>query len=204
MALLSALLEFGAGALLIWPKTRSVGIAVIVVLHLTLLLLIGPIGLNYAPVVWPWNVAMASWVVALFWKWTERDAFKIRDPVHAVVLILFGLLPALNLVGLWDAYLSFHAFSGAQMDAYLEVPPGLETELPEPARRVLHDHRVYFASWSFADNGASAYPAERVYHRVFKTMCKTAPDIILVIVSKPQWPSGRTTEISETCVTNTD
>ena len=198
MALSSALLEVGASVFLVWRKTRFFGVLAVATIHAFALLLIGPIGMRFVPVVWPWNFAMVAYVLILFWDY-DGPILRVRDSVHALTIVLFGLLPILNLFSLWDAYLSFHAFSGATMDAYLQVPEGKENELPPAARRVLSGHRVNFFSWSLSDTRASAYPAERVYRSIFNQTCKSAPDLELVILSKPEWPSGRTTEQREKC-----
>lgn len=198
MALSSALLEVSAAALLFSRRGRHFGVLAVATIHAIALILIGPIGMRYAPVVWPWNVAMVAYVVTLFWNY-DGSLFPVRDMMQGVAILLFGLLPILNLFSLWDAYLSFHAFSGGTMEGYLQIPQGKETELPPAARRVLIGNRVAFVNWSMADTRASAYPAERVYRYIFKETCKTAPDATLVIVSKPEWPSGRRTETLESC-----
>jgi hypothetical protein len=198
IALASALLEVGASVLLVWPKTRFLGVLTVATIHAFALLLIGPIGIHFAPVVWPWNFAMVVYALILFWDYAG-PILRVRDPVHALTIVLFGLLPILNLFSLWDAYLSFHAFSGATMDAYLQVPEGKESELPPAARRVLNKHRVAFFWWSLSDTRASAYPAERVYRYIFNQTCKSGPDLQLVILSKPEWPSGRIVEKRELC-----
>jgi hypothetical protein len=188
----------GAAAFLLSTKTRSFGVIAVATIHVVALLLIGPFGMRFAPVVWPWNFAMVAYVLVLFWNF-DGPILHVRDPAHALTVILFGVLPALNLFSLWDAYLSFHAFSGAHVDASLQIPDVKESELPPAARRVLYKHRVLFDSWSMNDTRASAYPAERVYRSIFRETCKRAPDAQLVIVGKPEWPSGRTSETVEKC-----
>ena len=120
--------------------------------------------------------------------------FPVRDVMQGIVIILFGLMPILNLFSLWDDYLSFHPFSGATMNAYLEIPQGEEPKLPRSARDVMVGDRVYFFSWSMKDTNTDGYIAERVYRGIFRQVCRQVPDSTLVIVSKPEWPSGRTTE----------
>lgn len=198
MALSSALLEVSAAAFLLLRKTRAVGVIAVATIHVVALLLIGPIGMQFAPVVWPWNLAMVAYVLVLFWNF-DSPILHVRDPAHALTVVLFGMLPVLNLFSWWDAYLSFHAFSGAHVDASLQIPDGKESELPPAARRVLYKHRVSFDGWSMSDTKASAYPAERVYRSIFRQTCKKAPDAELVIVGKPEWPSGRTSETVEKC-----
>jgi hypothetical protein len=81
----------------------------------------------------------------------------------------------------------------------LEIPQGDEPKLPQSARDVLVGDRVYFSPWSIKDTNVDAYPAERVYRGIFSQVCRQVPDLILVIVSKPEWPSGRTTDKRESC-----
>ena len=198
MALSSALLEVGAAALLFSRRGRQLGVLGVAAIHTIALILIGPIGIGYAPVVWPWNFAMVAFVWILFWNY-DGSLFPVRDPTQVLAVVLFGLLPILNLFSLWDDYLSFHAFSGATMNAYLQIRPGKQAELPLAAQRVLEGNKVAFVDWSLLDTRASAYPAERVYRYIFWEICKTAPDVQLVIVSKPKWPSGRTKNLVEDC-----
>jgi hypothetical protein len=198
VALFSALLEIGACVLLTWPKTRNLGVLAVAAIHTIAFLLIGPVGLNYAPVVWPWNIALVAYVMILFWN-HKGNILRVRDPAHAFVVVLFGLLPILNWFSLWDDYLSFHAFSGATMNGYMEIPMEEESALPMSARQGVHQHKLLFVEWSMNDTRASAYPAARVYRSVFRETCRIVPNAVLVILSKPEWPSGRTTSVREKC-----
>jgi hypothetical protein len=202
MAAASALLELGIAPLLFWERSRRWGIYAALSMHLTILLLIGPLGLNIYRGVWAWNFGMAAWVVVLFWNFNDPILFSpVRDVVQGAVILFFGLLPFLNMFLLWDDYPSFHPFSGGTMDAYLEVPQGEEPKLPRSARDVMVGGRVYFSRWSDKDTNIAAYPAERVYRGIFWQLCRQVPDLNLVIVSKPEWPSGKTTDKRESCPT---
>ena len=202
MAAASALLELGIAPLLFWRRSRRWGIYLAVSMHLIILVLIGPLGMNYFQDVWAWNVGMAAWVVVLFWNFNEPTRLSpVRDATRGAVILLFGLLPILNMFSLWDDYPSFHPFSGGTIDAYLEISQGEEPKLPRSARDVMVGDRVYFSPWSINDTNADAYPAERVYRGIFWQVCRQVPDLILVIVSKPEWPSGKTTDKRESCPT---
>ncbi len=62
----AAYLECAIGlGLLVWPL-RRVAMAGAVAMHLLALFCLGPCGLNWNTVVWPWNVAMMVFVVVLF------------------------------------------------------------------------------------------------------------------------------------------
>ncbi len=202
MAVASASLELAVAPLLFWRRSRRWGIYVAVSMHLLILLLIGPLGMNIYPGVWAWNVGMAAWVIVLFWNLNEPIRLSpVHDMPRGVVILFFGLLPILNMFSLWDDYPSFHPFSGGTVDAYLEVPRGEESKLPRSARDVMIRDRVNFSAWSDKDTRIDAYPAERVYRGIFWQVCRQVPDLILVIVSKPEWPSGKTTDKRESCPT---
>jgi hypothetical protein len=200
MAVVSALAELGIAPLLFWRRSRRWGIYLAVSMHLLILVLIGPLGMNFVPNVWAFNVAMAAWAVVLFWNLNEPIRLTpVRDVMQSVTIVLFGLLPILNSFSLWDDYLSFHHFSGATMNAYLEIPQGEQAKLPRSAQDAMVGDRLYFYEWSMKETNTDAYPAERVYRGIFWQMCRQVPDSILVIQSRPEWPSGRIVEKRERC-----
>jgi hypothetical protein len=203
MALASALMELGIAPLLFWRRSRRWGIYLAVSMHLSIVVLLSPLGLNIYPCVWAWNVAMAAWVVVLFWNFDEPTRLSpVRSVMGVAVILLFVLMPILNMFSLWDDGASFHQFSGAAVDAYMEIPQGKAWELPQSAREVMVGDRVYFSPWAVNDNNSDSYASERVYRGVFRQVCRQAPDLTLVIVSTPKWSSGRiTTDKRESCPT---
>ncbi|MGB6623301.1 MAG: hypothetical protein WBE43_00815 [Candidatus Acidiferrales bacterium] len=201
MAAASAACELSVAPLLFWRRSRRWGVYLAVSLHLLILVLIGPLGSNVCQCVWAWNAAMAAWIVVLFWNFNEPiRLFPVRDVMRGVVIFLFVVTPILNMFSLWDDGASFHQFSGIAVDAYLQIPQGRESELPRSAREVMADGRVYFSPWAVKDTNADSYASERVYRGIFRQVCRQAPDLTLVIV-KPAWPSGRTTNKRESCPT---
>jgi hypothetical protein len=59
-------IELAIGLALWVPKMQKIAIGAAVVLHLSALLFLGPLGYNYNWVVWPWNLAMIALVWSLF------------------------------------------------------------------------------------------------------------------------------------------
>jgi len=59
-------LEITIGLLLWFPRLRQFAFAATLLVHLTALLFLGPLGHNYNWVVWPWNLAMIALVFGLF------------------------------------------------------------------------------------------------------------------------------------------
>ena len=109
---MAPLVEAGIGVGLL-TRYRNWAVILALGMHAFILFCIGPLGHDWNTVVWPWNVAMAAFVVLLFWRTGDISPKKIlllsrRRPsyLHAVVLVLFAVMPLLGLFGLWDSYLS--------------------------------------------------------------------------------------------------
>jgi len=106
--------ELITGAILMFSKTQKVAAKALILMHLFILVLLGPWGLNYNTVVWPWNIAMIMYLYIIFLK---RDAGTfILKPVfkgwNKLVIIAWGILPALHFIGYWDGFLSASVYSG--------------------------------------------------------------------------------------------
>jgi hypothetical protein len=78
---------------------------------------LGPLGRHFNAVIWPWNLAMIAFLLILFFGRNNQPA--LRDIVwgqgfafQKVVLIIFGVLPALSFFHLWDDYLSSALYTG--------------------------------------------------------------------------------------------
>jgi hypothetical protein len=109
-----SLFELIAGVSLLFSKTQKVAAKALILMHLFILLLLGPLGLNYNIIVWPWNIAMIMYLYITFLK---RDAgtFILKSVFkgwNKLVFITWGILPALHFIGYWDGFLSASMYSG--------------------------------------------------------------------------------------------
>src|SRR5262249_26243386 len=94
--LAAPIVEATIGIGLLVPIVRPLAIALAVAMHAFILLSIGPLGLNWNSVVWPWNIAMIFLVVRLF-AGTRQVPFlaliQPRSVLHGATLVLFGIMP---------------------------------------------------------------------------------------------------------------
>ncbi|HWZ14606.1 MAG TPA: hypothetical protein VNW95_05150 [Mucilaginibacter sp.] len=110
---LAGIIESAAGLGLLFPKTQKTAATVLILMHLFILVLLGPLGLRYNRIVWPWNAAMILYLYTLFLRRNE-DTFvlgTIFSGWNKLVFIAWGVLPALNFIGCWDNYLSSSIYS---------------------------------------------------------------------------------------------
>jgi hypothetical protein len=160
------------------------------------LVAIGPAGRDWNRVVWPWNLAMCALVVLLFWS-ERRPAGAIlwsRGWYPRALLALVGVLPAMNLAGAWDAYLSFSLYSGNIDEAWLVIEPAAVGAAPASARAVGERRPdgtlvAWFVPWAVRDVGVPPYPERRGYLAAFRALCRAAPDPrALRLIVRERWP----------------
>jgi hypothetical protein len=131
-------------------------------------------------VVWPWNIAMACFVVILFWRdrdTTARDVLVPRGAFHGLVLILFGALPALSFIDRWDSYLSSALYAGNTDQAVIYVSPEVIARLPAAIRPHIWQRSspmfLDINRWSYEELNVPAYPEPRVYRRITSRSART-------------------------------
>jgi predicted DCC family thiol-disulfide oxidoreductase YuxK/uncharacterized membrane protein YphA (DoxX/SURF4 family) len=190
------IVEAGIGVGLITARLRLISMIMAIPMHIFILASLGPLGHNIDRAVWPWNLAMIAFLVLLFRGTAPLPARDILSPrngwYHGVVLVLFGMLPALSFVNLWDSYLSFALFSGDVKGARIYVSDGIRAGLPsevgvyvraDDGGRNLLDH----VSWSNEEMNVPVYPETRIYHRLGRYACgyaKAPTDVEVVIAQR--------------------
>ena len=182
----------------VWfQKTRTVAIVVCIVVHLTALVLLGPLGHKHNWIVWPWNLVMPVLLVMLFSIRLERGRPCPRWA--AVVTALFCVLPVLNFFGWWDSYLSFALYSGKLTKADLfiseevrnRLPPAMkEFVVPTPPpynEEIQGPYVVLVELWADKILRVPPLPEPRGYRAVARFVAKYAADpndVRLVLIPK--------------------
>jgi hypothetical protein len=195
------ILEILVAAGLLVPRLRNAAVAAAVATHVVVLGLLGPLGHASNVVVWPWNVAMATLAVLLFWNDLQPARHVVgprRLGAHAVTLVLFGILPALSFAGHWDAYLSGALYSGNIKAGALAVTDEVAARLPEPARRHVARNRMGANvldvwEWSMDELAVPSYPETRVFRALARDVCRLAggpADVVLVVFGRPGMLTG--------------
>lgn len=193
-------LEAAIGLLLVFGPTRRLGAALAIAMHAFLLVVLGPLGHAYNAVVWPWNLGMA----ALVWLAAWRDSEPLWPAVWAswsarFAAILFGAMPFLNHVGLWDSYPSFSLYSDRVLIGKFSFRPLGAMKLPDelsPYLRQRADGSVDLdvLKWSLETIRVPVYPEERVYRAIADGFCRRgvrSDEIGLVFRDPPTLFSAR-------------
>ncbi len=190
------LIEIFIGFGLLIKSLRFITIPLVILLHVIILILMGPFGNNYNPVVWPWNLMMIVLAVLLFSGKTNERFFSIshlfKQPVFYLVMTLFWILPAFNLVGKWETYLSFSLYSGNNNNAKILLCDDAYERLPFYIRHYVHDqggqYLLYPKEWCLSELKTPLYPEKRIFENVYNYVQvishSTEQDVKLVYIEK--------------------
>lgn len=167
-------LEIAIGLGLLIKSFRFIAITLVIILHLTILILMGPFGNNYNAVVWPWNIIMVVLVLLLFSgdpmerRFSFVHLFKI--PVFYLVAALFWILPAFNLRNHWETYLSFSLYSGNNHNAKILLSNKAYAGLPPYVKHYVYrendQYMLYPKLWCLNELKVPLYPERRIFERV--------------------------------------
>ena len=213
-SLLSPLVETGGALLILFPRTRIAGRIVLTGMHLMILLIFGPLGLNWNPSVYSWNIAMIFFIWTFFGDsgagprqillGTGRTLKHLL--LHRIVAILFIGMPFFNFFGLWDDFLSHCLYSWTTKEAEVVVTAAAESSLPPEMRqniRRMNDERIVpVLDWSFRVFESPPYHSYRVFHAIFEKICRETSGgdgITFRIFEKPSILTGHSERISYRC-----
>ncbi|HET8837577.1 MAG TPA: hypothetical protein VFM82_01125 [Flavobacteriaceae bacterium] len=174
--LLLPIIEIIGGLALLFLKNKKIPALVLMAMHVFILLLIGPTGIDYNSVVWPWNVAMIVFLYFLFFRGSVDFSFKkLLKGANPIVIIFWTVLPLLNFIGYWDLYLSSGLYSGKEirMDICFSKTEKTKDLLQYTNEKWAfvdcgENQRIPLFQWSFEEMNVPPYPA-LWYYKKFKT-----------------------------------
>jgi hypothetical protein len=189
-------LEMFIGFGLLVKPLRFIAIPMVIIMHVSILILIGPLGNNYNMVVWPWNIVMIALSVFLFSgdhgerQFSPVHLFKM--PVFYLVLALFWVLPVMNLKNRWETYLSFSLYSGNNHNAKIILSDKAYEKLPYYIRHFVRteaESRILYPKlWCLAELKAPLYPEKRIFEKVtshvISLTATSQEDVKLVYIEK--------------------
>jgi hypothetical protein len=198
--------ELTIGLALWMPRFRLAAIGMAVIVHLTALLFLGPLGYNFDVVIWPWNLAMLALLVILFptraggnHQGPElRQTFTelCRSKRAVAIVALYAFLPTLSFCGWWDSYFSFTLFAENQAKADIFVSQAFRDRLPPKLKAHVvalgqgYDPRIQlpyafdFQGWALEQLHAPSIFEPRGYRSIFAFLRKwsSAPDDLHMII----------------------
>jgi len=184
-------IAFGIG--LLTNRFRQISLLAAVSMHVFILAMFGPFGLDWNKIIWPWTAAMAVFDVLLFadnerycagdFLWTRRHPYQL------LALVVFIALPALSFFNLWDSYLSAALYSGNLTEGTIYLSDAGRASLPAWAaahvvRSSENTNILNIQHWAIEDLNVTPYPETRVYRAVARHICRHLSDpgqLVLIV-----------------------
>jgi hypothetical protein len=160
---------------LFFSKTKKASAYGMIFMHLLILYAIGPLGINYNTVVWPWNILMMLLLYIIFIKnkSLQINIQQLWGGWNKIILICWGILPVLNYVGLWDSYLSSRLYSGGLPLMAICLKDTGEIEELHPYLNKNDSYHVCngeamvnIQTWAMKEMNVPPYPEMRVYKKI--------------------------------------
>ncbi|MEO7487958.1 MAG: MauE/DoxX family redox-associated membrane protein, partial [Ferruginibacter sp.] len=165
-------IETVAGLGLLFSKTKKVAAGLLLLMHIFILLLIGPIGLHYNKIVWPWNTAMIALLYFLVIR-NEKlsiNRWSLFDVRNKIILTAWAILPAFNFIGFWDNYLSWNLYSSSMPGMIICIKDTAATTQLSNYYSRNHTSKMCNGNallniqyWALKEMAVPPYPEERVY-----------------------------------------
>ncbi|MGI9469880.1 MAG: hypothetical protein ACR2NZ_00005, partial [Rubripirellula sp.] len=185
LALLFPSVELIAGIGLLIPTTRRVAAFVLIAMHVSLIVILGPWGIDHSRGVLIWNMMLMvqAWML-MIWKPSnaEQSTDVAASPTSEsiarrvtsttwfarLIVILAIAAPLLERSGYWDHWTSWSLYSPHTSRAEIElhrsvigkIDPSVEQHMREDADGDGW-HRLSLEDWSLADRFVPVYPQAR-------------------------------------------
>lgn len=175
--------------LLISKSKRKISYG-LMVMHLGVLAFIGPLGLKYNSVVWPWNLAMIGILIIVYSKPFE-PANKNSIVLNFPWLALWWVMPVFSFFGSWYQYFSFNLYSGKGNQMYICVSKETKELKPyfEPANNTLCKGKEWISlqNWALKEIKSVPIPETEIYTELAAYLKqKYAKDQVKVILYDPE------------------
>lgn len=160
------------------PRFRPVGVGAAVILHVLLLLVLGPLGLRHQPGVLVWNLFFIAQVLLLF-SGPRRHATTTSDPPNSgepaqrswtplCVVVAVVLFPLLEPIGWCDHWPAWGLYSPRNSRAIVEIHQAGLRQLPANLRPYLANAdagggwvQLNIDDWSLDAVSVPIYPQDR-------------------------------------------
>ncbi len=184
---ISGFIEILLSAGLLLSRLRKSAAIFLIVMHLIIIAIFGPFGIDYDAIIWPWNILMIA-ILYLFFISNHPVLINFNCLVkgwNKVYVILFGVLPVLNFFGYWDFFLSASLFSFKPPDMYIcihnykneKVLNGFASQNESETLCDSNSILINVRSWSFDEMKVPAYPETRVYKSIKDQLTKRYADM---------------------------
>jgi uncharacterized membrane protein YphA (DoxX/SURF4 family) len=176
--------EIATGVCLLIASLQRFAVIAVIAMHLFILFSVGPLGHNFNPVIWPWNIVMILFTLILF-KTPESVGFtglKSALTFHTskITILIFVIFPFLNFFNCWDSYLSHNLYSGNTANGIIHVTDSVAEKLPVNLQPYIvpedKTNAIAIKYWCISELGVPPYPELRNYEAIKNSLKRYSSD----------------------------
>ncbi len=164
-------LELILGIGLLIKPFRYIILPCVILMHILILIFIGPFGKSYNAVVWPWNIIMIILNLLLFANVKQERFFDVailfKGICFYIVITLMLIFPIFSFNNKYDSYLSSSLYSGNTHGCTLILSDSAYHKLPIYIKNFVtpsSDYNVlYIKKWALTELGTPCIPEYRVF-----------------------------------------
>ena len=170
--------ELSLGFLVLFKPLRFIILPLILLMHLIIIVLLSPLGLNQNYVVIPWNFTIIILNLLLFAN-VDRDRFYdftmlFKTAHFYIVILIIYIIPFFSFNNLYDSYLSSSLYSGNTNQISVKISQTGFKKLPFYVKHFTNiDGEFYQLNlklWASSELGAPCIPEFRVFDKVIKSI----------------------------------
>ncbi|SHF59791.1 hypothetical protein SAMN05443633_10595 [Chryseobacterium arachidis] len=155
--------------LLLVSKSKKTISYFLMFMHFTILIFIGPFGLKYNSVIWPWNLAMIFILMIVYLKPINSLDKKVFV-YHWYWMVLWFVMPLFSFFGSWYQYFSFSLYSGKGNCMYICVSDK-EMELspyftPDKNNFCTGLNCIDLQNWALEEIKSAPIPEIEIYNKI--------------------------------------
>ena len=163
--------ELSVGVLLLVKQLRFIVVPLVILMHIMILIMLGPTGKSYNSVVWPWNIIMIALVLLLFADVKQERffdiAFLFKGFSFYTVITLMLIFPIFSLNNQYDSYLSSSLYSSNLNNCQLILSNKAYKQLPHDIQKYCstnEDYNVLFIKkWVETELNVPCVPEYRIF-----------------------------------------
>lgn len=173
-------IELFIGLGLLFRPFRFIAVPLVIIMHVFILIMLGPFGKSYNYVVWPWNIIMIVIDLLLFANVKQERFFDIsilfKSASFYIVVTLMLIFPIFSFNNKYDSYLSSSLYSANTHNCQLILSDNAYNKLPYYIRHFVtknDDYNIlYIKQWAINELKAPCVPEYRIFTNVHRYVIK--------------------------------
>lgn len=166
--------ELLIGIGLLFRQLRFIALPLVILMHLFILLMLGPFGKSYNYVVWPWNLVMIVINLLLFANVQRERFFDIsilfKSASFYIVITLMFIFPVFSLNNKYDSYLSSSLYSANTHNGKLLLSDNAYEKLPLYIKHFVSTNSniktLNIKHWAMSELNVPCVPEYRIFKNV--------------------------------------